>query len=139
MNRLKETNPLPVAETLNATAIKNKALNEIKSFAFYEAELLYKLIYGDTPNYEDEEELCICTGDLKRKVFVNVMTYNPYLDIEETTYEHREMAEIIVQTDNTIIVRDENGDEWNDWELTFDEIVNIVDAIQEAYNAKIKK
>ena len=119
-------------QMLHASYMRESALNEIKSFALFEARLLYKAIYGREPNYGEDEELCICTGDLKRNISINVSTdfdrYNELVDI----------AEVIVSIDRTIIVRNEDGDEWDDSELSFDEIVNIVDAIQEAYNEWVK-
>lgn len=139
MIKLKELNPQPPKEEFRASSVRKNALNEIKAFAFYEAELLYKLIYGNTPNYEDEEELCICTGDLKRKIFIKVATDCSYNDTDEADFVCVEISKIIVSVDGTIIVRNEDGDEWDDSEISFDEIVNIVDALQEAYNAKIKE
>jgi len=121
--------------TLNASYLRENALNEIKGFALFEAQLLYGAIYGRQPNYAEDEELCICTGDLKRNISINVSTETDY----GICYESVDIAEIIVSIDGTIIVRNEDGDEWNDSELSFDEIVNIVDAIQEAYNEKVKR
>lgn len=121
-------------QMLHASYMRESALNEIEHFALFEAQLLYKAIYGREPNYAEDEELCICTGDLKRNVSINVATETDY----GKCYELVEIAEIIVSIDRTIIVRNEDGDEWDDSELSFDEIVNIVDAIQEAYNEWVK-
>ena len=133
MKKLELKEPSVVKQKLHASYLRDKALHEIKAFAFFEAELLYKAIYGREPNYGEDEELCICTGDLTRNISINVSTdfdrYNELVDI----------AEIIVSIDETIIARNEDGDEWDDSELSFDEIVNIVNAIQEAYNEKVKQ
>lgn len=121
--------------TLNASYLRENALNEIKGFALFEAQLLYGVIYGRQPNYAEDEELSICTGDLKRNISINVATETDY----GKCYELVDIAEIIVSIDGTIIVHNEDGDEWGDSELSFDEIVNIVDAIQEAYNEKVTR
>ena len=138
MKKLELKEPSVVKQKLYASIVRDKALHEIKAFAFFEAELLYKAIHGEEPNYAEDEELCICTGDLKRGIFITVVTDNSYNKTDEADFVCVEISEIIVSIDGTIIVRNEDGDEWDDSDLSFDEIVNIVDAIQEAYNEWVK-
>lgn len=112
---------------LTASLIKNNALNSIKAFVLYEANLLYKLIYGREPNYEEGDELCICGGDLVRDVCIHPADMD-FTDIQ--------VSQIVVREDGTIIIRDEDS-EWEDKVLNFDDIVEIANVLQESYNARV--
>ena len=139
MKKLELKTPIVNKPEMQATLIRNNAMESIKDFAFYEAEMLYKLIHGDTPNYGKGEEIIIFAGDLKRDVFINVLTDRSKFDTFETNYVLQKVDKIIVQCDKSIIVGDKDGNEWYGWELGFDEIVDIVNALQEAYEAKVKE
>lgn len=117
--QLKET-PKPKV-VLHSEMIRNKALLELQEFAFYEAELLYKLLNGDYPNYGKGEEVRIPTSKLIEDIVIGV----------------RMITEVIVTIDKTIIVVDANGDEWEDYEMRFDDVVKIVRDIEKTYNKKI--
>ena len=112
---------------LTASLIKNNALNSIKAFVFYEANLLYNLIYRREPNYEDGDELCICSGDFVRDVCIHPADMD-FTDIQ--------VSQIVVREDGTIIIRDEDS-EWEDKALNFDDIVEIANVLQESYNARV--
>ena len=120
MSKKKET-------LLTASLIRSNALNSIKAFVFYEANLLYKLIYGNEPDYENGDELCICGGDLVRDVCIHPADMD-FTDIA--------VSQIVITEDNTIIIRDEDS-EWEDKALNFDDIVEIANVLQESYNARM--
>lgn len=131
--KLKETPAEP--KVTKAHLILSKATEEIKKFIKMEAALLYKAIYGTDPDFAEDGGWTICTGDLCGDLYVNVEMDN---FVEDRCYERREMAEIIVLLDDTVIVRDESGDEWNDREITLEELAHVADLLELTYLNKIK-
>ena len=66
-------------------------------------------------------------------------TLSPLLDLEDSVYEDMELAEIIVnpdEADGGVWVTNENGDEWTSDEISVEELANIADAMERAYNRK---
>lgn len=120
---------------MKATAILANARKEIMDFIRFEIPLLYKKIYGR--DKEKDEEYSICTGDLGTDIFINVEVDNSYLDVEDTCYERREIAEIILNEDGGLTLVNEDGDEWYDNYIDFNELAAISNAIEKAYLAKI--
>lgn len=131
--KLKETPAEP--KVTKAHLILSKATEEIKKFIKMEAALLYKAIYGTDPDFAEDGGWTICTGDLCGDLYVNVEMDN---FVEDRCYERREMAEVIVLLDDTVIVRDESGDEWNDREITLEELAHVADLLELTYLNKIK-
>lgn len=121
-----------------AHLILDKAKEDIKKFIKMEAALLYKAIYGKDPDFEEDGGWIICTGDLCGDLYINVEVDNSYLDVEDICYERREMAEVLVLLDDTIIVRDEDGDEWNDREISLEDLAHVSDLLELTYLNKIK-
>ena len=117
-----------------ASTILAQARQEIKSFINFELPLLYKKIYGC--DKEEDENYSICTGDLKSPIFINVEVDNSYLDVDDTCYERREIAEIVLEEDDSLTFIEEEGEEWSDSDITIDELAMISESIQEAYSAK---
>ena len=141
-NNMKKLQPkeAPKAQTwTKAHLILNNAKEEIKKFIRFEAELLYTSIYGDEPDFEEEGGWRICTGDLKEDLYINIAVDNSYLDVEDVCYERREMAEILVCLDNSVIVIDEDSNEWNDSEYTIEELAAIADLLELSYKTKFNK
>lgn len=136
MKTLKLKNETAAPKVYRGNEIRTQALEQLRQFAFFEGELLYKSIIGKLPNYEEDEELVICVGDLSSDIVVNVETGNTY--DENTIFERVEVAEIVLCLDKTIIIRNEDGDEWNDWEISFDDVVKIVNILEESYALRCK-
>ena len=134
--KLKETPAEP--KVTKAHLILSNATEEIKKFIKMEAVLLYKAIYGKDPDFEEEGGWTICTGDLCGDVYVDIEVDNSYLDIQDTCYERREMTEIIVLLDDTVIVRDEDGNEWTDKEISLDDLAHVSDILELTYLNKMK-
>lgn len=121
-----------------ANYILTNAKEEIKKFIKMEAVLLYKAIYGCDPDFAEEGGWTICTGDLCDNLYVNIKADNSYLDVENICYERCEMSEIIVLLDDTIIVRDEDGEEWTDSEISLEDLAHVSDILELTYLNKIK-
>lgn len=139
MKRLKLAEETPTPKVTKANYILTKARNDLKAFIQMEASLLYKLIFGEGPDFEEEGWWTIFTGDLCDDLYINVEVDNSYLDVEERTYERREMSEIIVLLDGTVMVRDEDGNEWDDTDITISELATIADLLELTYNNKVKE
>ena len=121
---------------MKATSILANARKEITDFIRFEIPLLYKKIYGR--DKEEDEDYSICTGDLGTDIFINVEVDNSYLDVEETCYEKREIAEIVLDSElGLITLFNEDGDEWDSGYISLKELATISNAIEKAYLAKI--
>lgn len=130
--------PKPKAQKwTKAHLILNNAKEDIKKFIKMEAALLYKAIYGSDPDFAEDGGWIICTGYLCGDLYINVEVDNSYLDVEDICYERREMAEIVVLLDDSIIVRDEDGNEWNDREITLEELAHVADLLELTYTNKV--
>ena len=128
MKRLNLTETPAAEKKYRGEMIYESAKKQLTAFAEYEARLLYKTLYGKTPNYEKDEELCIPTSELKR------------LLVKDTCYEKKVIDYIVIELDGTIVARTKEGEEWDScYDMSFEEIVNIVDALEEAYLAKVGK
>lgn len=139
MKRLELKETPAEKKVTKANYILTNAKEEIKKFIKMEAVLLYKMIYGEDPDFEEEGGWTICTGDLCGDVYVDIAVDNSYLDIQDTCYKRREMAEIIVLLDDTVIVRDEDGNEWTDKEISLDDLAHVSDILELTYRNKIDK
>ena len=123
---------------MKATSILANARKEIMDFIRFEIPLLYKKIYGR--DKEEDEDYSICTGDLGTDIFINVEVDNSYLDVEDTCYEKREIAEIVLDSElGLITLFNEDGDEWDSGYISLKELATISNDIEEAYLAKIWK
>lgn len=125
--------------TYMATSILNDARKRIKDFVAFEIPLLYKAIFGTTPNFEDDEEWRICTGDLEGGVYINIEVDNSYLDVEDRIYERREIAEIACALDGSIYLYDEGGNDWNADEISLEELTEISNKLEQAYIKHLNK
>ena len=128
--------PKPKAQKwTKAHLILNNAKEDIKKFIKMEAALLYKAIYGTDPDFAEDGGWIIDCEDLCGDLFINVEMDNY---VEDRCYERHEMAEIIVLLDDTVIVRDKSGDEWNDKEITIEELAHVADLLELTYLNRIK-
>lgn len=130
---------MPAPKVTKANYILTKARNDLKAFIQMEASLLYKLIYGKDPDFEEGGGWAIFTSVLCDDLYINVEVDNSYLDVEERTYERREMSEIIVLLDGTVMVRDDDGNEWDDTDITISELATIADLLELTYSNKVKE
>ena len=120
---------------MKATSILANARKEITDFIKFEIPLLYKKIYGR--DKEEDEEYSISTCDLKKKIFITIDVDNSYLDVDDTCYEKREIAEIVLDSElGLITLVNEDGEEWDSDYISLNELAAISNAIEEAYIAK---
>ncbi len=113
-----------------------EAKKKLVDFITFEAPLLYKKFGWERD--EDDENYVIPTGDLE-PIYINVEVDRLVLDLEDRVYEYMELAEIIVnpdEADGGVWVTNENGDEWTSDEISVEELANIADAMERAYNRK---
>lgn len=114
-----------------------EAKKKIVDFIVFEAPLLYKK-FGWDYDPEEDENYVIPTGDLE-PIYINVEVDNSYLDIHDRTYEDVEIAEIIVSPEGEVWLTNEDGDDWTTDEINVEELANIADAMERAYNKKSRK
>ena len=134
---LKEKPAPKINKLTKAHQVLNSAKDELKRFIKMEAALLYKAIYGNDPDFEEEGGWAICTGDLCGDLYINVEVDNSYLDVEDICYERREMSEVLVLLDDTVVLIDENGEEVNDREITIEELAHVSDLLELTYRNKV--
>lgn len=110
-----------------------EAKKKLVDFIAFEAPLLYKKLGWAKP--EEDEDYVIPTGDLE-PIYINVEVDNSYLDVHDRCYEDVEVAEVVVSQDGQVWVANEDGDNWTTDEISVDELANIADAFERAYNRK---
>jgi len=114
------------------------ARKAITNFMANEIQLIFLSIYGRNPNFEEDEEWTISTGDLADDVYINVEVDNSYLDVEDTTCERREISEISCALDGSIYLFDEDGNDWNVNEISLEELSAISDILEITYLNRVE-
>ena len=119
---------------MKGKSIIAEAKKKLVDFLVFEAPLLYKKFDWI---YDPEEEECyiLTTGDLE-PIYINVEVDNSYLDVHDKCYEDVEVSEVIVSPDGEVWVTNEDGGEWTSDEISVEELANIADAFERAYNRK---
>lgn len=136
MKRLQPKNTAEAKKVTRANLILANARKELKTHICATAAYLYKAIYGNMPNFEEDENCSICTGDLAEPLYLTIAVDNTY---DENTVTNRvEIAEVICLLDDTVTVADEDGNEWTDDELSIEALAEIADAFELAYDLKCK-
>ena len=136
MKRLQPKNTPEAKKVTRANLILANARKELKSHICATAAYLYKAIYGNMPNFEEDENCSICTGDLAEPLYLTIAVDNTY---DENTVTNRvEIAEVICLLDDTVTVADEDGNEWTDDELSIEALAEIADAFELTYDLKCK-
>lgn len=136
MKRLQPKNTAEAKKVTRANLILANARKELKSHICATAAYLYKAIYGNMPNFEEDENCSICTGDLAEPLYLTIAVDNTY---DENTVTNRvEIAEVICLLDDTVTVADEDGNEWTDDELSIEALAEIADAFEITYDLKCK-
>lgn len=136
MKRLQPKNTAEAKKVTRANLILANARKELKSHICSTAAYLYKAIYGNMPNFEEDENCSICTGDLAEPLYLTIAVDNTY---DENTVTNRvEIAEVICLLDDTVTVADEDGNEWTDDELSIEALAEIADAFEITYDLKCK-
>lgn len=118
---------------MKAYSIIQNAKKEIVDFICFEVPLLYTKL--GMPKLEEDEAYTIEASDLHRQVSIKVEVDNTYLDVEESCFEYRDVAQIIVERDGTVTIATEDG-EFSTEDITIEELANISDAIELTYNNK---
>jgi len=136
MKRLQPKNTAEAKKVTRANLILANARKELKSHICSTAAYLYKAIFGNMPNFEEDENCSICTGDLAEPLYLTIAVDNTY---DENTVTNRvEIAEVTCLLDDTVIVADEDGNEWTDDELSIEALAEIADAFEITYDLKCK-
>ena len=136
MKRLQPKNTAEAKKVTRANLILNHARKELKTHICATAAYLYKAIYGNMPNFEEDENCSICTGDLAEPLYLTIAVDNTY---DENTVTNRvEIAEVICLLDDTVTVADEDGNEWTDDELSIEALAEIADAFELTSDLKCK-
>ncbi len=136
MKRLQPKNTAEAKKVTRANLILANARKELKSHICATAAYLYKAIFGNMPNFEEDENCSICTGDLAEPLYLTIAVDNTY---DENTVTNRvEIAEVTCLLDDTVIVADEDGHEWTDDELSIEALAEIADAFEITYDLKCK-
>lgn len=117
--------------------IVKMAKEELKDFIAYQIPLLYKAFGWAEPDFSEEEEYVIPTGDLTNSIHINVEVDNSYLDVEDRCYEDMEIAEIRLTLDGNIFLVNEDEDEWEWEEVSVDELANVATALERTYIKKV--
>ena len=136
MKRLQPKNTAEAKKVTRANLILANARKELKSHICSTAAYLYKAIFGNMPNFEEDENCSICTGDLAEPLYLTIAVGNTY---DENTVTNRvEISEVTCLLDDTVIVADEDGNEWTDDELSIEALAEIADAFELTYDLKCK-
>ena len=136
MKRLQPKNTAEAKKVTRANLILANARKELKSHICSTSAYLYKAIFGNMPNFEEDENCSICTGDLAEPLYLTIAVDNTY---DENTVTNRvEIAEVTCLLDDTVIVADEDGNEWTDDELSIEALAEIADAFEITYDLKCK-
>lgn len=138
MKRLqpKNTEAPKAALPTMAKLLLDNARRGLKQYICSTAGYLYRDIFGNNPNYAEDEACTIPTGDLCDNLYINVTVGNTY---DENTVTNRvEIAEIVCFLDDSIAVRDEDGNEWDDCDLSLEALAEISDALQLTYRHRTK-
>lgn len=117
-----------------ADAIIARAKKEIVDFICFETPLLYKKFGWEEPVEGDNHS--IAAGDLDSHLTIKIEVDNSYLDISDTCYEDREVAEILVNLNDKEIWVCTEYNEYTIDEISIDELVEIANAIEETYEKK---
>ena len=130
----------PKAKPFAAMKVLEKAKKDIKSQIYLQSFMLHQSIYGAAAGFGEDGECTICTGDLIHDIHINVLTVSHNKILNTTTYDNEtvEIAEITVLLDGTVILINEDGDEWTDSEVTLEELADVCNAL-EATNRKRKE
>ena len=115
--------------------MNDKLRTELKDYVGKLMPLLYKKFGFKAPNFAEEEEYGICTGDLLKPVYIRQPFEQTYLpDDEEPCYKRVEIAEVMYTVGGDVVVANEDGDEWTSADLTTDELVQIADNLERTLN-----
>lgn len=115
--------------------ILEKAREEIKEHIRHKLGLFYYLIYGDMPNYGEGEDVRVCTGDLE-DVFVYVDTNSVY-DMNDIVKQRVEIVELGFCLDGTVLLWNENGDEWTDKDVSVEDLAKIASMLERCYKKRM--
>lgn len=108
---------------------RKKFINALKDDINLQCFLLHQSVYGTNAPFGENGECEICTGDLVHDVFITIHVEST--EITALEVEDVEIAEIVVLLDSTIILRNEDGDEWTDDEVSLDDLVNLLNVLDE--------
>ena len=116
-----------------AKSIIENARTELVKFIAFEVPLLYKKFGWAEP--EEGEDYSIPTGDLKKKVFINVEVYTSYLPslkVETATTEKREIEEVVVSRDGEVWLI-AKGQNYTIDEVFMEELAAVAEALELTY------
>ena len=125
---LKESAIKPEEKKTEAEVIYNNAKDELKKVICKYAGAFYVHLNGKMPDFGNDENVTIEVSDLCEDIFV-----------ETAPAEFKELVEVRRITcflDNTVMVEDENGNEFDT--LSLIELARIADVMEKSYDYRKK-
>lgn len=129
---LKETAAPKVERKTKANLILSEARKEMKRFAHLETVLMYQSLWGREPNFSEDEEWTVATGDLADDVYVDVLVRDNFSS-NQKTYERIEIAKVRAALDGSVFLADEDGEEWSVEEISIEDLANVCDILENSY------
>ena len=130
--QLKESDEPKAQKKTVPNTILSRAREQLKTFVHQEVIFIYQAVFGKSPNFAEDEEWSICTGDLCEDVYVDVLIHEN-VSTNQKTYERIEISEIRETLDGSVFFVNENGDEWDSNEISLEDIANVGDILYYTY------
>lgn len=111
-----------------AKSILDNAKAKLRSYICSTAGYLYRDIFGDNPNYAEDE---VCSIPVEDIFYLNVEVDNTY--DENIVINRVRIVNISCFLDDTFTVRDEDGNEWDDCDLSVEAFAEISDYLELTY------
>ena len=125
---LKENTAPKVNKPTMAKSILDNAKAKLRSYICSTAGYLYRDIFGDNPNYAEDE---VCSIPVEDIFYLNVEVDNTY--DENIVINRVRIVNISCFLDDTFTVRDEDGNEWDDCDLSVEAFAEISDYLELTY------
>ena len=119
---------------MKATEYINNVRNQIKSFIVFEVRNIYLLLKGREPDFRGGENYELDIDGLSVRVNVD----NSYLDVDEPTYEDREISRINAEIDGIMYLTDDFGTEIDVDDISTDELAALSNVLENQYLAIVK-
>ena len=134
----KETSA-PKKKSTMAMSILDNARQKLIKFAYGTILQLYLSIEGQAPNFEEGEEWTVKASDLARNFNIKVEVDCSYLDVEDRIYEKRGIEEIVGALDGAVFLHDEEGEEWDCYDISIEELAGLCNLLEDSYNKRLKE
>ncbi len=123
-----------------AELILASARERLANFIGFETQMLYTALYGTLS--ANEEAWVITDSEIDRvtdKLSVRLEVDNSYLDVEDRTYESRDIESIAYYGNGEVTFTDTEGCDYTPDDFTLEELGKIANALEKAYTKKVTK